>query len=93
MKNLMLALVLTAAGAAPAFAGPKCDVPEADWQPKDALETKLKADGWEVRSVKVENGCYEAYAMDANGNRVEAYFNPQTFARLDGGDADSESEE
>ena len=25
--------------------------------------------------------------------RVEAYFNPQTFARLDGGDADSESEE
>ena len=93
MKTLMLAVVLAAAGAAPALAGQKCDVPQADWQPQDALETKLKADGWDVRSVKVEDGCYEAYAMDADGNRVEAYFNPQTFERVDAGDTDSESEE
>lgn len=93
MKKMMLALALTAAGAVPAFAGQKCDVPEADWQPQAALEAKLKADGWEVRSVKVEDGCYEAYAMDADGNRVEAYFNPQTFDRVDAGDTDSESEE
>jgi hypothetical protein len=36
-----------------------------------------------VRSIKSEDGCYEAYATDAQGNKVEAYFNPKTLDRLD----------
>ena len=90
MKKMMIALALTTVVAGPAFAGAKCDVPEAEWQPQAALEAKLKSDGWDVRSVKVEDGCYEAYAMDADGNRVEAYFDPKTFARFDAGATDSE---
>jgi hypothetical protein len=93
MKTLMLALALVTATAA---AGPAlaetCSVPQADWQPQDALEAKLKADGWDVRSVKIEDGCYEAYAIDKDGNRVEAYFDPQTLARVDAGATDSDSE-
>jgi hypothetical protein len=93
MKKLMLALTLaTAAAAGPALASEKCSVPQADWQPQDALEAKLKGDGWDVRSVKIEDGCYEAYAIDKDGNRVEAYFNPQTLARVDAGIADSDSD-
>lgn len=90
MKTFILAAMLAAAAAAPALASDRCNVPEADWQPQTALEAKLKAAGWDVRSVKVEDGCYEAYAMDAEGNRVEAYFNPQTLDRVDAGEADSE---
>ena len=92
MKKMMIALALTTVAAGPALAGGKCVVPEAEWQPQAALEAKLKADGWDVRSVKVEDGCYEAYALDAEGNRVEAYFDPKTFARVDAGDTDSDSD-
>lgn len=93
MKTLILAAMLSAAAAAPVLASEKCSVPEAEWQPQTALEAKLKAAGWDVRSVKVEDGCYEAYAMDADGNRVEAYFNPQTLERVGAGDTDSDSED
>jgi hypothetical protein len=34
--------------------------------------------GYKVRQVKVEDGCYEIYAVDKNGQRIEAYFNPVT---------------
>jgi len=95
MQKLMLALALATAAVAagPALASEKCSVPQADWQPQDALEAKLKADGWDVRTVKIEDGCYEAYAIDKDGNRVEAYFNPQTFAQVGAGATDSESED
>ena len=93
MKMLMLATVvvgLTSAGSA--YAGAKCTAPEAEWQPQAALETKLKADGWDVRSIKVEDGCYEAYAIDPDGNKVEAYFDPKSFGRVDATGADDEDE-
>ncbi|WP_082342786.1 MULTISPECIES: PepSY domain-containing protein [Shinella] len=34
--------------------------------------------GLDVRRIKVENGCYEVYAIDAKGAKVETIFNPQT---------------
>ncbi|PKR56844.1 hypothetical protein COO92_18925 [Thalassospira lohafexi] len=56
-----------------------CNVPKADWQTKEALSAKLTAEGWDVRKVKVEDGCFEVYAIDAAGKKVEAYFNPATL--------------
>ena len=56
-----------------------CNVPKADWKTKEALTEKLTAEGWDVRKVKTEDGCFEVYAIDANGKKVEAYFNPNTF--------------
>jgi hypothetical protein len=32
-----------------------------------------------VRRVKVDGGCYEVYALDEKGERVEAYFHPKTL--------------
>lgn len=93
MKILIFATMLTGLTAiGSAHAGEGCNVPEAEWQPQSALETKLKADGWEVRSIKVEDGCYEAYAIDAEGNKIEANFDPKSLMRVDTGDADSEDE-
>ena len=39
----------------------------------------LKEKKWEVRNVKVDGGCYEVYAIDDKGERVEAYFHPVTL--------------
>ncbi len=42
----------------------------------------LVNEGWRVRKVKVENGCYEVYGFDAKGERVEVFFDPKTFERV-----------
>lgn len=79
LRNLLFALA-TAATASAALAGTKCPpVPKAQWQPVQMLEKKLTDQGWTVRRVKVEDGCYEVYSVDGKGQRVETYFNPQTL--------------
>lgn len=49
------------------------------WESKETLKQKLEAEGWEVRRVKEDGGCWEVYAMNAEGERVEAYFHPVTL--------------
>lgn len=77
---LATALAVGIAGASAALAdSDRCNVPMAEWQPVEALQQKLEADGWKVRRIKTDDGCYEAYAVDDKGRRVEAYFNPKSF--------------
>jgi hypothetical protein len=60
-----------------------CDSGSPDtWQPKEKLIAALKEKGWDVRNVKVDGGCYEVYALDETGGRVEAYFHPVTLERV-----------
>lgn len=82
MKQLLIAALIGLASAGSALAGGKCDVPRAQWQPRETLQAKLEAKGWTVRSIGTEDGCYEAYAFDSQGARVEAYFNPETLERV-----------
>ena len=56
-----------------------CDVPEAVWQPNEALQAKFVDHGWSIKNIKVDDGCYEAYASSDTGKKVEAYFNPKIF--------------
>lgn len=49
------------------------------WKSKDELKQKLTDEGWQVRLIKEDGGCYEVYAIDKEGNRTEAYFHPVTF--------------
>ena len=57
-----------------------CDSGErSGWQPVDALETKMLAEDWQVRRIKEDGGCYEAYGTTLDGDRVEAYFDPVTL--------------
>jgi hypothetical protein len=88
-KPMRFLLTLTTAtlGATLAFASiaaakDKCNVPVADWQPRATLQAKLEAEGWKVRSIKTEDGCYEAYAITAKGEKVEAYFDPKSLAAV-----------
>jgi hypothetical protein len=58
-----------------------CDSgPQSGWQPQATLERKLAEQNWQVRRIKVDGGCYEVYAMNEKGERVEAYFHPVTLA-------------
>jgi hypothetical protein len=58
-----------------------CDSgPQEGWQPQAALEKQLTEKGWKVNRIKIDGGCYEVYAIDESGKRVEAYFHPETLA-------------
>jgi hypothetical protein len=59
-----------------------CNVPVADWQPREALQKKLEDDGWKVRRIKSDDGCYEVYAIDDKGRRIEAAYDPKTFEMM-----------
>lgn len=65
-----------------ALAGPRCHVPLADWQPREALQEKVRALGWTVIRIKTDDGCYKIYGTDASGERVKAKFNPATLERM-----------
>lgn len=62
-----------------AFADDDCDDPVADWQPRETLRQILEAEGWTVRRIKVDDGCYEVKGFDQNGNKVKAEFFPATL--------------
>jgi hypothetical protein len=68
--------------AAPSFATglATCDSgPQESWQSQSKLEEELTKKGWTVRRIKIDGGCYEVYALNEKGERVEAYFHPQTL--------------
>lgn len=68
-------------GAAQATGLATCDSGAREtWQPQEKLEKQLTEKGWKIRRVKEDGGCYEVYAFDEKGERVEAYFHPKTLA-------------
>ena len=52
------------------------------WKSPAELEAKMKSEGWTVRRIKEDGGCYEAYGTTPEGQRVEAYFHPVTLEKL-----------
>ena len=84
MRSMIVTAALAATLALPLAAGgaqasDKCSVPKAEWQPQQSLQQKLETEGWKIRKIKVDDGCYEVYGTDAAGKRMEAYFDPKTF--------------
>lgn len=83
MKLPVPVLLAALAASAPSFATglATCDSgPQESWLSQDALKKQLTDKGWKVNRIKIDGGCYEVYAIDENGKRVEAYFHPQTLA-------------
>jgi hypothetical protein len=80
---VLVSLMLSVTGQSRATGLATCDSgPESGWKPQEALVKSLTAQGWQVRQVKVDGGCYEVYALDHKGQKVEAYFHPVTLARV-----------
>ncbi|MFZ6681240.1 PepSY domain-containing protein [Undibacterium sp. Tian12W] len=62
----------------------KCTTePKEKWRPHTELEAKLTKEGWQIRRMEKTTSCYEVYAKDPKGKRVEAFFNPVTFERVE----------
>jgi hypothetical protein len=59
-----------------------CRVPMADWQPREAVKAFAETKGLTVRRIKIDDGCYEVYASDAQGRLVELRLDPATLEEL-----------
>ena len=82
-------MLLIAAPAAYATGYATCDSgAKENWQPQDKLAAQLNEKGWQVRRIKVDGGCYEVYALDEQGKRVEVYFHPVSLAPVPRGAKD-----
>ncbi|WP_136658542.1 PepSY domain-containing protein [Nitratireductor sp. XY-223] len=55
---------------------------QSGWKTVSELEEKMVSEGWQVRRIKEDGGCYEAYGTTPDGERVEAYFDPVTLEML-----------
>ena len=85
MRNLGLVITISVLCSSHALATglATCDAgPEDLWRPQAELEEMLESEGWEVRRIKVDGKCYEVYAIDDQGEKVEAYFHPETLERV-----------
>jgi hypothetical protein len=87
MKPLLLLAVVTVVSTVGSLAHATglatCDSgPQTGWQPQETLQKRLSDQGWQVRRIKIDGGCYEVYAIDNKGQRVEAYFHPVTLASV-----------
>ncbi|MEH6467362.1 MAG: PepSY domain-containing protein [Porticoccus sp.] len=57
----------------------ECDSGEkSEWKTKNEAKAVLVADGYEIRKVKIEGGCYEFYTKK-DGKKIEVFINPVTL--------------
>ena len=81
LSPLLLALAVNAASA---HGNVKCTtLPKSEWKPHTELADKLTKEGWVIRRMEQTATCYEVYAKDPQGKRIEAFFDPVTFARVE----------
>ena len=74
-------LALLPAGAA--LPDDDCFVPMADWQPRDTVAGLAAENGWTVRRIRIDDGCYEIDGRDAAGRAIEVTIHPATLAVLE----------
>jgi hypothetical protein len=78
--SIALAVLMTSSAFA---AGASCTTaPAAQFKPKSELEAVLKADGLTMKKLKVEKGCYEVYATDKDGKKVNVAYNAETLEKV-----------
>lgn len=83
-KSLMAAFLIVGvvgfAGAGVAHADDDCAVPLVNWQPRDTVQKMAEQQGWTVRRIKIDDGCYEIKGLDAQGRRIKVKVDPGTLA-------------
>lgn len=61
--------------------GAKCGISDkAAWMSIADITARAEATGLQVRKVETDDGCYEVYGIDEQGQRVEAYLHPVSGA-------------
>ncbi len=81
MKSIVLTAVMLAA-ASVAMAEPACSVPKDKWMPEAQFKKQAEAQGYQIKTFKVNKGqCYEIYGIK-DGKKVEHFFDPATGAQV-----------
>jgi hypothetical protein len=75
--RIILTLVLCAT---PVLADEDCAVPMTDWQPREAVVKLAAEKGWDLRRIRIDDGCYEVTGRDADGRRIEVKLDPASLA-------------
>jgi hypothetical protein len=78
-KTLTILGLLAVLPIGSALADDDCFAPMADWQPRDAVQRLAQKNGWIVRRIKIDDGCYEIHGRDAEGRRIEVKVHPATL--------------
>lgn len=80
-KHMLLGALLAAFGMAGAAHADDddCQVPMERWQPREAVQDAVKARGWQVGRIKIDDGCYEVRGNDAQGAAFKAKLDPATL--------------
>lgn len=80
--SLAFLALLTALPAGAALADTRCSTPMKDWRPREAVQQLAQQNGWTVRRITIDDGCYEIDGVAADGRRVEAKVDPATLELL-----------
>lgn len=79
MKKTLPLFALLAIASGPAIADDDCLVSMEHWQPRDAVARLADENGWSVRRIKIDDGCYEIKGNDAQGREIEVTVHPFTL--------------
>ena len=82
-RSLTILAFLAAFPAGAALADDDCFVPMTAWQPREAVVRLAGENGWTVRRIKVDDGCYEIKGTDRDGRRIEVTVHPATLRVLE----------
>lgn len=89
MFRTLTLTVLAAALAGPVLAGTTATpavtcstAAAASFKPQADLTAMLAKDGLKVKTIKTEKGCYEVYATDAKGKKVNQAYNAETLEKV-----------
>ncbi len=78
-KRLTILVLAGTLAAGAANADDDCFVPMTKWQPRAAVADLAAENGWAVRRIKIDDGCYEIIGTDAEGRRIEVKVHPGTL--------------
>ena len=82
-RLLIAAIVFSLPSMASATGLYECEATDqSKWLSETELTAMLTEAGWEVRRMKPDGGCWEAYGTTPDGDRVEGYFDPVTGEQL-----------
>ncbi len=80
MRGMSTRLILTLLlCATPALADDDCAVPMTDWQPREAVVKLAAEKGWDLRRIRIDDGCYEVIGRDAEGRGIEVKLDPASL--------------
>ncbi|MFT3856722.1 MAG: PepSY domain-containing protein [Aquabacterium sp.] len=66
----------------PTWAGDDCEAPLNRWQSREAVQQMAAQKGWQIQRLKIDDGCYEIRATDAQGRPFKAKLDPETLKVL-----------